>query len=340
MARSDTGISERPARTRVFESLRFRDFRLLWFGALVSNLGTWMQSAALTWFVLVGTGSATAASVVYLAAFLPLVLSPVGGILADRASRRRILLAMQAAMMVVATALAILVTWGHAMATTVTVLMLVIGFATAVNSPSWQSLVPTLVPASSMVNAVALNSAQFNLARTGGPALAGVLIAAIGVGSVLWINAASFLAVLTALALVRVPVGARRRGHPDGEGSRSAFRAAMRRPPVRSMLVAAGAVSFAAGPVPALLSVFARQVFDRGPGAFGLLSAAFGAGTFAGAMALARMTRMGPARVALGMAATGVSLVALATLPFFPAAVAASAVVGGAYVFTMSGRTA
>jgi MFS family permease len=181
-----------------------------------------MQSVALSWYVFVLTHSAFWVSFVTFVNFVPTVLSPIGGVFTDRLDRKRILLVTQTVMMVDAAALAVLAALGRASLFAVLALTFGQGLAFALNGPTWQAFVPSLVPPEAMVNAIALNSAQFSLARVIGPALGGVLIVSTGPGLVFGINAGSFMAVLIALAMVRVP---RHKPPPTGERCSTSWRA-------------------------------------------------------------------------------------------------------------------
>jgi predicted MFS family arabinose efflux permease len=186
-----------------------------------------------------------------------------------------------------------------------------------------------------MVNAIALNSAQFSLARVIGPAIAGPMIAVVGVAPVFWINGVSFLAVLGALWLVRSPYRGAEPGRPRvtlAEGIRYAWR----HPIVRVMLVAITVYSLFGAPIQALLPVFADEVFGRGARGFGLLAAAMGTGAVLGAVLLGRWGRVSPQVVGIGLAASGASLIAFAAVDSFPAAVALAFAFGGSYLFTIS----
>src|SRR5437773_1471641 len=241
-----------------FDSLRYRNYRLLWTGAILSNVGTWMQSVALAWFVFLITRSAFWVSFVTFANFIPTVLSPIGGVYTDRPDRRRILMATQSFMMVDAALLALLAWLHHATLFAVMALTVGQGVAFAFNGPTWQAFVPSLVPPEAMVNAIALNSAQFSLARVIGPAVAGIVIASYSDGAALvfTVNAASFLTVIGALALMRtqrfVPGERRRVGELLRTGL--AYTWANRR--IRAMITAIAVVSFFAAPAGSLLPLF------------------------------------------------------------------------------------
>ena len=302
---------------------------------MISNTGTWMQNVALSWYVFTLTRSAFWVGAVAFASFFPMWLSPLGGVLADRFDRRRILLATQSVMMLAATALAVLVATGTATLASVLVITLLGGLAFAVDAPTRQAFFPGLVPRDSMVNAIALNSAQFSLARVIGPAIAGTMIAAFGVTPVFWINAVSFLAVLSALTTVRErPRTAE--GDAPADGLRAGLAYAWRHPLTRMLILSIAVLSVFAGPISALLPVFADEVFHRGPTGLGVLAAAMGAGSVLGAVVLGRIGRVRPPMIAAGIVVSGAALVLLALSTSFVAAVALMLVFGGGYLFTVS----
>src|SRR3989442_10145495 len=201
-----------PKRARL-AALRHRDFRLFWGGQLVSLIGTWMQSVGQSWLVLELTGSPFQLGLVNALQFTPILfLSPVGGTLSDRWGKRGILLVTQAAMMVQAFVLALLVRSGHVRYGHVAVLAGIYGLGRAIDIPARQSFLTDLVGRPDLANAVALNSVVFNGARIVGPGVAGLLIARFDVGVAFFLNAASFVAVLAALLAIRTE------GHPDPAG--------------------------------------------------------------------------------------------------------------------------
>src|SRR5947208_4872291 len=273
-----------------------RDFRLFWGGQLVSLIGTWMQSVGQSWLVLELTGSPLQLGLVNALQFTPiLLLSPVGGALSDRWGKRRILLVTQAAMMVQAFVLALLVRSGHVRYWHVAVLAVIYGIGRAIDIPARQSFLTDLVGRPDLPNAVALNSVVFNSARIVGPGLAGLLIARFDVAVAFFLNGASFIAVLAALLAIRTE------GAPDPAG----------RLGVRQGLI--GAVSYAAGTpavaftlgllvVVSLLALnfnvvvplIARDVLNAGAQKFRLLMSSLGAGAIAGAVCVAALRRGRP----------------------------------------------
>lgn len=320
-----------------FDSLRYRNYRRLWVGNLVSNVGTWMQSVALGWLVFELTRSAFWVSAVTFVNFIPTVLSPIAGALTDRFDRRRILLVAQSFMMADAALLAGLAWTGRASLAAVLLLTFGMGLGFTLNGPAWLALIPSLVPAESTVNAIALNSANYNLARVAGPALAGGLLAVTGAGPLLAINAVSFLAVLAALLALATP--------PDPPRPRRSvselvvgglqFVAGHRR--IREMVILIAVVSFFAAPATALQPVFAGEVYGRGAEAYGALAGAMGAGSVAGALVLAHRQRLTPQTIALATLALGLTLAAFAGLPSFAAGVALMVGFGAAFLFVVAG---
>ena len=189
---------------KAFRAFTYRDFRLMWAGAFTSSVGTWMQEVAQNWLILTMTGSAF---LLGLDAFLGdapfMVFSLLGGVLADRIDRRRILLGSQFVQMSSATLLVVLVLTGAVQVWMILVLSFVVGFAQSFGGPAYQALVPTLVDRGDLPNAVALNSIQFNLARVIGPVLAGVAFYRLGAAGCFGLNALSFLAPIAALYALR-----------------------------------------------------------------------------------------------------------------------------------------
>ncbi|MDQ6716625.1 MAG: MFS transporter, partial [Actinomycetota bacterium] len=193
----------RPISATPLRPLRHRDFALVWSAALVSNIGSWMQTVAVGVLVTHLTHQAGWTGLVAAAAFLPIgLLSPVGGAMADRVNRRRWLLGTTMGETFFATLLAVLAATGHATPLAVTLAVLGGGTMAALGFPAYQAILPDLVPRDELLGAISLSSAQYNLGRVVGPALAGLVLAA---GSYTWafaINAISYGAVLGALLLV------------------------------------------------------------------------------------------------------------------------------------------
>lgn len=275
-----------------FSSLKFRNYRLWFTGALVSNVGTWMQRTAQDWLVLtqLTNNSGVALGIVTGLQFLPvLFLSPWGGLLADRMDRRKLLVATQASMGVFAAILGALVLSGHVRLWHVYVLALALGVAAAFDSPVRQTFVAQLVPKEKLANAVGLNSASFNAARLIGPGVAGLLIAAIGTGWMFAINAASFVWTILALVFMR-----RSELHPmpKVERSKGQIRAGLayvrHRPDILVIMFVVGVVSAFGLNFQMTSALIARTVFDKGAGEYGLLGSVLAIGSLSGALIAAR----------------------------------------------------
>jgi MFS family permease len=276
-----------------FRSLTIRNYRLYFGAAVISNIGTWMQRVAQDWLVLQLTGSGSALGLTVALQFLPFLLfGPWGGIAADRYSKRRLLAITQSTMGTLALTLGVLVVTGAVQAWHVYVLAFLLGTVTAFDNPARQTFVSEIVGPERLPNAVALNSASFNLARLAGPAAAGVLIAAVGTGPVFMLNAFSFVATLTALSKMRAAELAPAPQQPKGKGQlAAAVRYIARRPPLLLTVVTVFFIGTFGLNFQMTMALFAKQVFERGADAFGLLSSALAIGTLAGALAAARRGR-------------------------------------------------
>jgi MFS family permease len=299
--------------------LRHRAFALLWIAGLVSYVGSWMQTVAVGALVISQTGKATWAVLVAAGAFLPIgLLSPVGGALADRLPRRPMLAIGNLAAAASAVLLAALVAAGHDNPVALVALVTLQGSASALIGPFQQAILPDLVPRSEFLAAISLNSAQFNLGRIVGPALAGATVAAFGYPVAFEANAASFLAVVVALAFVRLaPPGGRAAGLLAS--LRSGFTAARREPSCRAAIAAIAVVALLASPFIALVPVMAHHLTHGGARAVAqttaLLTTAQGVGAVAGALSLAPLAaRLGRGRVLAGsLILLPVTLVAYST---------------------------
>jgi MFS family permease len=324
-------------------ALRHRDYRLFWCGQLVSLIGTWMQSVGQSWLVLELTGSAFQLGLVNALQFTPiLLLSPLGGALSDRLGKRRILLVTQAAMMAQALVLAVLAHSGHVRYWHVAVLAAVYGLGRAVDIPTRQAFISDLVGKTDLPNAVALNSVVFNGARIVGPGVAGLLIARFDVAAAFFLNAASFVGVLAALAAIRTE-GA---PQPDAPGLRQGVMAAAsyaaRTPPVAFTLGLLVVVSLLALNFNVVVPLIARDVLHEGAEGFGLLMSSLGAGAITGAMGLALLRRDRPPLAFLAGAAAVLCLGAmvLSLADRFGVAVVVLAVLGACQIyFTTSCNT-
>jgi MFS family permease len=311
---------------------------VFWSGGAVSNIGAHMQLAALGWVVAVATRSAFRVTLITFVGVVPLLLlGPVGGALADRLAKRRLLLITQTLMMMQAFALWIVWETGAASYWVLFGLSCVGGVLIACNTPAWQSLVPELVPRSYLQNAIMLNSTQFNVARAAGPMIAGILLANVGAGWCFLVNALTFLVVLAALVAISPtrPVALEGQEYPRlWRGFADGVRYLRNHAGLVVAITTHGAFALLAAPIAALTPVLAVEVLDVGAEAYGVLLGAFGVGAVAIAFVIGTLDTRAPAsRILAGglLLAIG-AIAALAVAPNLLAGVVAMAVYGAAYV--------
>ena len=282
---------------RLVAALGYRDFRVLWLGACTSSIGTWMQKVAQSWLVLELTDSASYLALDAFLGELPILLfTLIGGVVADRRDRRRLLLASQVVQMGSAFALAALVAAGWVHIWHVLALSFVSGCAQAFGGPAYQSLVPSLVHKDHLPNAVALNSIQFNIARIIGPLLAGVTLHALGIASCFTLNGLSFLVVIAALLSLHTPQNVPASQRRMRDELRTGLVFVRDHAAVRTLTMLALISTFLGVPLLTFLPVFARNVFHEGVGQYSHMMAWSGVGAVAGALVVAwlgRFARMG-----------------------------------------------
>jgi MFS family permease len=311
---AETTVIEIP---RIARALRHRDFRLFWTGNFLSNIGTWMQNIAQGWLVLQLTNSAFWLGLVGFAASFPILLfALVGGVIADHVNKRKMLMVTQSAMMTFAFIMAALAYFKIINVNEIIFLALGTGIAMSLNTPTYQALVPQLVPREDLTNAIALNSAQFNMSRVLGPTLGGFAMAIFGVAGNFFLNGLSFLAVLIALTRIRyiepvlpqadhsVPpqadnINAPRQGHlspPRAAGLweklKQGFIYAFRHSAMSSLILLVAIGSLLAIPYLTFVPYFARDVLGTGERGLGVLMACSGAGAFPGAITIASLTHL------------------------------------------------
>jgi len=277
---------------RMFQAFRYRDFRLLWFGAFTSTTGTWMQIVAQSWVVLQLTGSAFYLGLVSFLGQLPVILfTLVGGVFADRADRRKLLLMSQYIQMSVAVVLTILVYFDLVQIWHFLVLVFVAGSGQSFGGPAYQALIPTLVKREDVPNAIALNSIQFNLARVVGPVLAGAAFAALGAAVCFGLNALSFLAVVIALLLIRTSFVPTQTGESVLAQIKSGFVYIREKGSLWQLTILGFVSTFCGVPLLTLLPVFAKDVYGLGATGYSYMMAVSGAGAITGALAYAALSR-------------------------------------------------
>ncbi len=294
-------------RAGVFSALRYRNYRLFWAGQLVSVTGTFMQGVAQQWLVLTLTSNPIALGIVGALQFGP-VLVPFGGAIADRWPRRNVLVATQTSAGLLAIVLWALTATHAVQLWHVFVLSLLLGVVNAVDMPTRQAFVSEMVPPESLLNAVSLNSAQFNASRILGPGLAGALIAIFGTSLLFLLNGISYLAVIAGLLLMRsrelVAVqhseAAPRRGHLQAMGDGARF--VLANPAMRVTFLMIAVIGTLGFNFNVLMPLETKGVLRAGPEVFGLLSSALGVGALVGALLLARRAGAPSNRLLIGMA--------------------------------------
>ena len=312
---------------RGLAALRHRNFRYYFFGQIVSLIGTWMQQVSQPWLVLLLGGSPIQLGTVLALQFLPATFfAPLGGVLADRFDKRRVLMATQSIALLQAVTLTVLTATGVVQIWMLMVLSLTLGIVNAADLPVRQSFAAELVPRPDLMNAIALNATSFNSARVLGPAIAGITLALFGPAVNFGINAVSYLAVL--LALFRMdPAAINRPPRPEQWASvRSSLaegiRYAVRTPTVLWPLVLLGGVSLFGMNFQTLLPLFARFTLHLNADGYGLLFAAMGVGSLIGSLFLAFSSRGRPLlRLILGGALGFVAFEVLLGLSRTPLAV-------------------
>src|SRR5579864_822331 len=284
-----------PSRLQLaMRSLRHRNFRLFFSGQLISLIGTWMQNIAQAWLVYRLTGSSLLLGIVGFASQIPVfILAPIGGAVADRHNRHRIVIGTQTASMVLAFILAALTLGGVVQVWHIMVLAALLGVVNAFDIPARQAFIVEMVGKEDLMNAIALNSSMFNGARIIGPAIAGILVASIGEGWCFFANGVSYVAVIVGLLMMRVQRPARRASAASPwahiiEG----FRFVRGTAPIRALLLLLGLVSLVAMPYTILMPIFADKILHGGARGLGVLMGATGLGALVGALLIASRTAL------------------------------------------------
>jgi MFS family permease len=300
-----------------FRSLQSPNYRIWAIGALVSNIGSWMQRTAQDWIVLVELTdhSASAVGIVMSLQFGPqLLLLPLTGFAADHLDRRKLLFCTQGLMGLLALLLGLLVITGLVRLWHVYVFAFLLGCASAFDSPARQTFVAELVDENLLPNAVGLNSTSFNAARMIGPAIAGLLIAAVGCGWIFLINALSFVAVLASLIVLRT-LPPRHRPAPTRGSLLEGFRYVLRRPDLKTVLLMLFLICTFGMNFTIYISTMSVSVFHGGPGAYGLLTSMMAAGSVLGALMVAARPKPGIPVLMVGALVFGVGCAAAAAMP-------------------------
>ncbi|HLX82454.1 MAG TPA: MFS transporter [Terriglobales bacterium] len=291
-----------PVISRVFKAFQYRDFRLMWIGACTSSIGTWMQIVAQGWLIYRLSHSAFLLALDQFLGGLPIfLLSLIGGVIADRVERRRILLASQYLQMASAAILTILVATGLVHVWHILCLSFVSGLAQAFGGPAYQALIPTLVEKDDMPNAIALNSIQFNVAVMVGPALAGQALAKLGEKWCFGLNALSFLAPIIALTMITSRFLPVKTGESIYSSLKQGIQFARKQGSMEALIVLAFCMTALAMPMRTYIPVFVKDIFHRGPETYGNLLALMGLGSIFGSLGIASLGNVKrKGRIALG----------------------------------------
>jgi len=289
--RSPADVVKTGALPATLRALRHRNFQFFFSGQLISLIGTWMQSVAQSWLVYRITGSSLLLGSVGFAGQIPVFLvAPLGGIVADRQNRHRVVIATQVASMLLAFVLAILTLTGTVRVWHIFVLASLLGVVNAFDVPARQSFLVDMVGKEDLMNAIALNSSMFNGARIIGPAIAGILVAKIGEGWCFFANGVSYIAVIAGLLMMDVKPRPRATSGSPVKHLIEGFRFARHTAPIRAILLLLGLVSLVAMPYTVLMPVFADQILHGGARGLGILMGATGVGALLGALTLATRT--------------------------------------------------
>ena len=326
------GNPDSPRLRDAFRALRYYNFRLFFAGQLISLIGTWMQTVAQSWLVYRLTGSSALLGLVGFSSQIPVFLfSPLGGVLADRHNRHRMIVATQSASMILALILAALTLSGHVRIWHIFVLSALLGVVNAADIPARQAFFQEMVGRADLINAIALNSSMFNSARIIGPAIAGILVAWIGEGWCFFANGVSYIAVIAGLLMMNVTPRVIENSKDSAwqhvlEGARFVISAR----PIRALLLLVALVSFAGLQYSVLMPIFADRIFHSGANGLGILLGINGGGALCGALVMAARRGIKGLSRWVGMAAIvfSVSITAFGFAPNFWAAGAMLYVVG------------
>jgi predicted MFS family arabinose efflux permease len=292
-----------PTLRRIFKAFHYRDFRLMWIGACTSSIGTWMQIVAQGWLIYRLSHSAFLLALDQFLAGIPIFLfSLIGGVVADRIERRKILLVSQYIQMASAGTLTALVVMGLQHVWPILCLSFVSGFAQAFGGPAYSALIPTLVEPEDMPNAIALNSIQFNLAVTVGPALAGITLATLGEKWCFGLNALSFLAPIISLSMISARFLPEKSTESIFGSLKQGIQFVRKQGSMEALVVLAFCMTALSMPMRTYLPVFVKDIFHRGPKTYGNLLSLMGVGSICGSLAIAGIGNMrNKGRFALSM---------------------------------------
>ncbi|MGF7149319.1 MFS family permease [Sphingomonas zeicaulis] len=315
-------------------------FRAVWLASMASNFGGLIQSVGASWMMIALQGSEQQVALVQSSQALPIMLlSLLAGAVADNMDRRTVMLAAQIFMLVASVALTIFAWMGGLTPWLLLAFTFLVGCGTAVNSPAWQASVGEMVPRPVLPSAVALNSMGYNIARSLGPAIGGVIVAAAGAAAAFLVNALSYVGLIFVLARWRPPAVPRPLPPERIDVAVAAgIRYVAMSPNIRAVLIRAVLFGFAASAVPALMPLVARDVIAGGPLTYGLLLGSFGVGAVAGALNSGRLRRLMSTERLVALASVGLAIGAAGTgvSPWLPLTMAALVLGGAGWVLALS----
>ncbi|MFZ1134866.1 MAG: MFS transporter, partial [Candidatus Korobacteraceae bacterium] len=275
---------------RIFKAFQYRDFRLMWVGACTSSIGTWMQIVAQGWLIYRLSHSAFLLALDQFLGGIPIfLLSLVGGVIADRVERRKILLGSQYLQLASAATLTVLVATNMVHVWQILCLSLVSGFAQAFGGPAYSALIPTLVDRDDMPNAIALNSIQFNLAVTIGPALGGITLARLGEKWCFGLNALSFVAPIITLSLITTRFLPQKTTDSMLSSLKQGIQFVRKQGSMEALIVLAFCMTALSMPLRTYFPVFVKDIFRRGPETYGQLMSMMGIGSICGSLFIASL---------------------------------------------------
>ncbi len=284
--KSEIRTTSKPGGT--FRALKHKNFQFFFAGQFISLTGTWMQTVAESWLIYRLTGSVVLLGLVRFASQIPVfLLAPIGGVVADRFDRRKILIFTQTWAMTMAFILAMLVLSGNVREWHLFVIAALLGLGNAFDIPTRQAFVADMVGREDLLNAIALNSSMFNGARIVGPAIAGLLVATVGEGWCFLLNALSYIAVITGFLMMNVKVVIRPQVGSTVANIAEGFRFVAKNPPIRALLLLLGLVSLMGMPYSVLMPIIADKFLGGGSATLGYLMGASGLGALAAALVLA-----------------------------------------------------
>ncbi len=327
--------------SRLFASFDYKNFQFFWSGAFLSNIGTWMQTIALNWFVFSITNSAFYLGLVNFSSNIPIFLLVLfAGVTADNVNRKKLIIWTQTAMMILAFILGVLVSIKHHNIHLIIIITIGSGIMNAIGIPAWQAFVSDIVPKENLLNAIALNSAQFHTARLLGPALAGLVLGIWGPAYNFYINSVSFLAVIIAFIAIKEPYKSENSEKKDDMLTqlKNGFTYTKQQPIIINLLLATGIMSFFALSYIVLMPIIAKEILKSDARGFGFLMSANGLGAVIGSLITAYFSKIvrKDIMICTGTVFLGIFIFFLALSKIFWLSMVILVVIGTFFLITIS----